>query len=99
MDKEDHRAALNPSRPGVHGMQKGAQNVMTSPSGFEHGEDPASRNGSSAASGGQGTRGGHGDPSRENARENHDDPKTHCALQDVQVCTDTKAANAEMPRH
>lgn len=93
MDKEDHRAASNPSRPCV-----GAQTAATCPSGFGHGEDLASGNGSNAASGDQGTRGVHGDPSRENVREDHDDPKTHRAPQDA-ARADTKGAIAEMQRH
>ena len=97
VDKEDHQVALNPSRPGMHEVRRGAQNAATSPLGFGHGEDPASRNGSSATGSGQGTWGGHGDPSRENALEDHNNPKTHPT--DIQVRADAKEASTEMPRH
>jgi len=93
VDKEDHQGASNPSRPCV-----GAPNAATCPSGFGHGEDLASGNGNSAASGDQGTRGVHGDPSRENVREDHDDPKTHRAPPDA-ARADTKGASAEMQKH
>ena len=99
MDKEDHQVALNPSRQGVHGTRD-AQNAAMSPSGFGHGEDLASGSGSShAASGDQGTRGVHGDPTCKNALEDHTNPKTDHAPHVAQVRTDTKGASTERQRH
>ena len=95
VDKEDHQAALNPSRQGVHGTRD-AQNAATSPLGFGHSEDLASRSGSShAASGDQGTWGVHGDPTHENALEDHANPKTDCALHVAQVHMDMKGVSTE----
>ena len=98
VDKEDHRAALSPSRQGVRGTRD-AQNAATSPSGFGHGEDLASGSGSSRVAGGdQGTRGVHGDPIRESALGDHADPKTDRAPHVAQVRAHTKGASAEMQR-
>ena len=99
VDKEDHQAALNPSRQGVHGTRD-AQNVVTSPLGFGHSEDLASRSGSSrAVSSDQGTQGVHSDPTHENALEDHTNPKMDCAPHVTQVRVDMKGASAERQRH
>ena len=96
VDKEDHWVALNLSRQGVHGTRD-AQNAATSPSGFGHGEGVVSGSGSSRAAGGdQGTWGIYGDPSRENALENHADPKMDHTPHVAQVCADMKGVSAEM---
>ena len=82
--------------------QMADQGAMTSASDSKskwNGEALASGNGSSAASGDQGTQGAHGDPSHKNAPEDSDNPKMHHVPQVVHVHTDTKAAGAKMQRH
>ena len=98
-DRQDRWGASTPSRA-VGETQMDVQNEATSPLGYGHGGGLANgKDSMNAARCVQGTRGGHDDPSREGALEDHVDPKMDPVLQAAQARADTKAAIAGMQRH